>query len=61
MKDRYEVAKRKYCLGFIKSKLRETSETDINLSILVLNLDKKCAEELAEIRERYKIRQKNAT
>lgn len=57
---RFGVAKRKYGLGLIKSKLRETSETDINLSILVLNLDKICVEELAEIRERYKIKQNNA-
>lgn len=57
---RFGVAKRKYGLGLIKSKLRETSETDINLSILVLNLDKICSEELAEIRERYKIKPEKA-
>lgn len=56
---RFGVAKRKYGLGLIKSKLRQTSETDINLSILVLNLDKICVEELAEIRNKYRIKQKN--
>ena len=53
---RFGVAKRKYGLGLIKSKLKETSETDIYISILVLNLDKICAEEMEEIRNRYKIK-----
>jgi transposase, IS5 family len=52
---RFGVAKRRYGLGLIKSKLKETSETNINVSILVLNLDKICAEELAEICDKYKI------
>lgn len=58
---RFGVGKRKYGLGLIKSKLKETSETDINVSILVLNLDKICAEELTEIKNRYKIRLKKAS
>ncbi|HAK44452.1 MAG TPA: hypothetical protein DCO79_00805 [Spirochaeta sp.] len=58
---RFGVAKRKYGLGLIKSKLKETSETDIHISILVLNLDKICAEELAEIKNRYKIKLKKAS
>ena len=52
---RFGVAKRKYGLGLIKSKLRETSETDINISVLVLNLDKICSEEIAEINRKYKV------
>jgi transposase, IS5 family len=58
---RFGVAKRRYGLGLIKSKLQETSETDINLSIFVLNLDKICSEELAEIRNRYKIMLRKAS
>jgi len=57
---RFGVGKRKYGLGLIKSKLKETSETDINVSILVLNLDKICAVELAEIKNKYKIKKKDA-
>ena len=57
---RFGVGKRKYGLGLIKSKLKETSETDINVSILVLNLDKICAEELAEIKNKYRINRGNA-
>jgi len=58
---RFGVAKRRYGLGLIKSKLKETSETDINVSILVLNLDKICEEELAEIRDKYKIKLQKAS
>ena len=57
---RFGVGKRKYGLGLIKSKLKETGETDINVSILVLNLDKICAEELAEIKNKYRINRENA-
>ena len=57
---RFGVGKRRYGLGLIKSKLKETSETDINVSILVLNLDKICAEELVEIKNRYRIKRGNA-
>jgi len=52
---RFGVGKRRYGLGLIKSKLKETSETDIYVSILVLNLDKICAQELAEIKNKYRI------
>jgi hypothetical protein len=52
------VAKRKYGLGLIKSKLRSTSETEIFLSVFVMNLDKICSAELAEIRDEYKIKRK---
>ena len=45
-------------LGLIKSKLKESSETDINVSILVLNLEKICSEEIVRIKGRYKIRRK---
>ena len=58
---RFGLAKRRYGLGLIKSKLKETSVTDINVSILVLNLEKICAEELAEIHEKYKIKVKKAS
>ncbi len=47
-------------MGLIKSKLKETSETDIYVSILVLNLDKIYAEELAEIKNKYRINRGNA-
>ena len=53
---RFGVAKRKYGLGLIKSKLQETNETDIHVSIFVLNLEKMCSEELAEIRNKYRIK-----
>lgn len=53
---RFGVAKRRYGLDLIKSKLKETSETDIHLSIFVLNLEKICSEEIAEIKGKYKIR-----
>ena len=53
---RFGVGKRKYGLGLIKAKLKETSETEIFLSILVMNLDKMCSEELKEIKDRYKIK-----
>jgi IS5 family transposase len=58
---RFGVAKRKYGLGLIKSKLLETSETEIYMSILVLNLDKICNAELKEKKEKYKIRKKKAS
>ncbi len=58
---RFGVAKRRYGLGLIKSKLKETSETDINVSILVLNLDKICAKKLTEIRQKYRIKLKKAS
>lgn len=57
---RFGVGKRKYGLGLIKSKLEETGETDINISILVLNLDKICAAELAEIKNKYRLNRGNA-
>ena len=58
---RFGVGKRRYGLGLIKSKLKETSETDINVSVLVLNLEKMCSEELAEIKDKYKIKRKKAS
>jgi IS5 family transposase len=57
---RFGVGKRRYGLGLIKSKLKETSETDINVSILVLNLEKICSEEISRIKGKYKIRRKKA-
>jgi len=57
---RFGVGKRKYGLGLIKSKLKETSETDINVSILVLNLDKLCTAELARIKNKYRINRDDA-
>ena len=57
---RFGVGKRRYGLGLIKSKLKETSETDINISILVLNLEKICSAEIAEIKGKYKIRRVRA-
>jgi len=44
----------------IKSKLKEASDTDIYVSILVLNLEKMCAQEIAEIKNKYRINRKNA-
>ena len=55
------VAKRKYGLGLIKSKLQSTSESEIFLSIFVMNLDKMCTKELRGIEERFKIRRKRAS
>lgn len=57
---RFGVAKRKFGMGLIKSKLKETSETDIFMSVLALNLDKICSIKITEIRNRYKIRRKGA-
>ena len=57
---RFGVAKRKDGMGLIKAKLKSTSETDIFLSVLVMNLDKMCSKELAEIDERFKIRRRRA-
>ncbi len=37
-----------------------TSETDINVSILVLNLEKLCAKELEGIKNKYRINRGNA-
>jgi len=48
-------------LGLIKSKLRETSESDIYISILVMNLDKIGNEEMNEIKNRFKIARKKAS
>lgn len=58
---RFGVGKRKYGMGLIKSKLKETSETDINMTILVLNLDKICSEEIAEVDRKYKVKMKRAS
>ena len=55
---RFGVGKRKYGLGLIKAKLKETSESEIFLSVLMMNLDKMCLEELKEIKDRYKIKRK---
>lgn len=57
---RFGVGKRRYGLGLIKTKLKETSETAIHLSVLVLNLEKLCAEDLVIIRDKYKIKKGNA-
>ena len=58
---RFGVGKRKYGLGLIKSKLKETSESDIHLSILVMNLDKIGNEEMKKIKNRYKIAREKAS
>lgn len=58
---RFGVAKRKYGLNLIKSKLKETSETEIHVSVFVLNLEIICSEEIAEIKEKYKIRSNRAS
>jgi len=57
---RFGVAKRKYGLGLIKSKLKETSETDINVSIFVMNLEKICSEEISKNKGKYRIRRGRA-
>lgn len=46
----FGVAKRKYGMGLIKSKLKDTSKTDIHVAVLVINLDKISSEEIAEKR-----------
>ena len=57
---RFGVAKRRFGLGLIKSKLQETNETDIHVSIFVMNLDKMCSEEIAEIKDKCRIKGKRA-
>ncbi|MCP4178659.1 MAG: transposase, partial [bacterium] len=57
---RFGVAKRRFGMGLIKTKLKETSETAIHLSVLVMNLEKICDEELVEIRGRFKLKRKEA-
>lgn len=57
---RFGVGKRKYGLGLIKSKLKETSEADIYLSVLILNLDKICSKDIEEIKARNRIFSKMA-
>ena len=57
---RFGVAKRKYGMGLIKSKLKDTSETEIFMSVLMLNLDKICTVEITEIKNKYKIRRKKS-
>lgn len=57
----FGVCKRKYGMGLIKSKLKETSETDIYISVMVLNLDKCCRAEMKENANRYRICEKQAS
>ena len=57
---RFGVAKRKYGMGLIKAKLKSTSETEIYLSIFVMNLAKMCSKELMEIKQRFKIERNGA-
>ena len=52
---KFGIGKRKYGMGLIKSKLKETSETDIHLTCLVMNLDKICDKEMAENKQKYSI------
>ena len=47
-------------MGLIKSRLKETSETEIFMSVFMLNLDKMCAIEIAEIKNKYTIKKGNA-
>jgi len=42
-------------------KLKSTSETEIYLSVLVVNLDKMCSKEIDEIDGRFKIRKRRAS
>lgn len=58
---RFGVAKRKYGMGKIKSKLRETSETEILLSVLVMNLDKMCSVEIDQNKMKYRILRRKAS
>ena len=48
---RLGIGKRCYSLGLIMAKLKETSETTIHLSVLVLNLQKRLRLPLAFFRE----------
>ena len=57
---RFGVAKRKYGMGLIKVKLKSTSETEIFLAVLVMNLEKMCSKEMTEIEERFKIKRRRA-
>jgi IS5 family transposase len=51
----FGVAKRKYGLGLIKSKLQQTSETEIALAIFTMNLDRICSGEIRAYETRYKV------
>ena len=68
---RFGAAKRKYGMGLIKAKLRaalktlvlplkETSEREIHLSVIMLNLDKICDEKTYEINNNDRISRKAA-
>ena len=56
----FGVAKRRYGMDRIKSKLAVTSECGIQLTAIVMNLDKMVEAEMKAIKERYKIRRKRA-
>ena len=61
VESRFGVGKRKYGMGLIKSKLKETSETDIYMTPFVLNLDKICKKEMDENKAKYRIIMKKAS
>jgi len=57
---RFGVGKRRYGMDRIKSKLAITSECEIQITAIVMNLDKMMEAEMKEIKEMYKIRRKKA-
>jgi IS5 family transposase len=61
VESKFGVGKRRYGMGLIRSKLKETSETDIYMTALVLNLDKICTKEMAENKSKYRILLKKAS
>jgi len=61
VESKFGIGKRRYGMGLIRSKLKETSETDIYMTTLVLNLDKICTKEMAENKAKYRVLLRNAS
>ncbi len=55
---RFGVGKRRYGMDRIKAKLAVTSECEIQITAIVMNLDKMAEDEISAIKETYKIRRK---
>lgn len=53
---RFGVGKRRYGMDRFKAKLPITSESEIYMTTVVMNLDKMVERDMKEIRERYKIK-----
>ncbi|OQY31410.1 MAG: hypothetical protein B6241_14025 [Spirochaetaceae bacterium 4572_59] len=61
VESKFGIGKRRYGMELIRSKLKETSETDIYMTTLVLNLDKVCTKEMAENKAKYRVLLRNAS